>query len=74
MKGKIVVSGSLAYDRIKNFPGCFADHILVDKFPKLNVSFGVKTIETGFGGTAGNITYNLSLLGIKTRSIVYCFN
>lgn len=60
---KIAVSGSLAYDRIMDFPGNFADHILPEKIHVLNVSFCTETFREGFGGTAGNIAYNLKLLG-----------
>jgi len=60
---KILVSGSVAYDRIMNFPGYFKDNILPEKIHILNVSFFVKTFRESFGGTAGNIAYNLSLLG-----------
>lgn len=59
---KILVSGSLAYDRIMNFPGKFKDHILTDKIHTLNVCFTVNGITEKFGGTAGNIAYNLALL------------
>src|SRR3989344_7345344 len=61
----ILVSGSLAYDQIMDFPGKFSDSIMPDKIHMLNVSFLVDTMRKGFGGTAGNIAYNLSLLGIK---------
>lgn len=59
----ILVSGSLAYDRIMDFPGRFADHILPDKLHILNVCFMVNGLTEKFGGTAGNIAYNLALLG-----------
>ena len=62
---KILVSGSLAYDRIMDFPGFFKDHILPDKIHILNVSFAVNGIKENFGGTAGNIAYNLALLNEK---------
>lgn len=58
----ILVIGSLAYDFIMNFDDCFADHILPDKIHILNVSFTAKKLSREFGGTAGNIAYNLSLL------------
>lgn len=61
----IYVSGSLAYDRIMDFPGKFSDHILPEKIHILNVSFAVNGLTEQFGGTAGNIAYNLSLLGEK---------
>jgi adenosine kinase len=59
----IFVSGSLAYDRIMDFPGRFADHILPEKIHILNVCFMVNGLTERFGGTAGNIAYNLVLLG-----------
>lgn len=61
----IIVSGSLAYDRIMDFPGYFADHILPEKIHVLNVAFMVNGIKEKFGGTAGNIAYALALLGEK---------
>jgi adenosine kinase len=60
---RIFVSGSLAYDRIMDFPGRFADHILPEKIHILNVCFMVNGLTERFGGTAGNIAYNLALLG-----------
>ncbi|MGO9177360.1 MAG: carbohydrate kinase family protein [Desulfobaccales bacterium] len=62
---QIFVSGSLAYDRIMDFPGRFADHILPEKIHILNVCFMVNGLRERFGGTAGNIAYNLALLGEK---------
>jgi len=61
----IIISGSLAYDRIMDFPGYFTDHILPEKIHVLNVSFTVTSLIEKFGGTAGNIAYALSLLGEK---------
>jgi adenosine kinase len=61
----IIVSGSLAYDRIMTFPGKFSDHILPGKLHVLNVSFTVHGMVEKLGGTAGNIAYALSLLGEK---------
>jgi len=60
---KIYVSGSLAFDRIMDFPERFSDHILPDKIHILNVCFLVNGLKEQFGGTAGNIAYNLALLG-----------
>jgi len=61
----IYISGSIAYDRIMNFPGKFSDHILPDKIHILNVCFLIDRLEEKRGGTAGNIAYSLSLLGEK---------
>ena len=67
----ILVSGSLVYDRIMDFPGYFKEHIMPDKIHILNVSFMVNDLKESYGGTAGNIAYNLSLLGEKP-SILAC--
>jgi adenosine kinase len=63
----IVLSGSLAFDYIMNFPGYFEDHILPDKIHVLNVSFLVESLDRQRGGVAGNIAYNLGLLGQPCR-------
>lgn len=63
----ILVSGSMAYDRIMDFDGRFSDHILADQLHMINVSFTVNSLTENFGGTAGNIAYSLSLLGEKPR-------
>lgn len=62
---QIIVSGSLAYDRIMDFPGKFEDHILPEKLHILNVCFTVQSLSEQFGGTAGNIAYSLALLEEK---------
>ncbi|MEA2098021.1 MAG: carbohydrate kinase family protein [Patescibacteria group bacterium] len=66
---KILVSGSIAYDKIMNFPGYFKDHILPNKIHNINVSFFIEKVNENFGGTAGNIAYNLALL--DERSTVF---
>ncbi len=60
---KIIVSGSMAYDRIMNFSEKFSDHILPDKIHDLNVCFMVDGVTENYGGTAGNIAYALKLMG-----------
>jgi adenosine kinase len=60
---RIVVTGSLAYDYIMNFPGYFKDHILPEKVHMLSVSFLVDSMRRMRGGVAGNIAYTLALLG-----------
>jgi adenosine kinase len=61
----IYISGSMAYDRIMDFPGRFSDHILPDKIHMLNVCFTVNGMREKFGGTAGNVAYSLRLLNEK---------
>jgi adenosine kinase len=58
-----LICGSLAYDTIAVFPDQFKNHILPDKVHILNVSFLVPQMRREFGGCAGNIAYNLKLLG-----------
>ena len=60
---KIIITGSMAYDRIMEFPGSFSEHILSDKIDNLNVCFTVNGMKERFGGTAGNIAYALKLMG-----------
>ena len=58
-----LICGSLAYDTIMVFPDQFKNHILPDQMHILNVSFLVPRMRREFGGCAGNIAYNLKLLG-----------
>ena len=58
-----LICGSYAYDTVMTFPDQFKNHILPDKVHILNVSFLVPSMRREFGGCAGNIAYNLKLLG-----------
>ena len=58
----ILICGSMAYDSIMVFEDYFKNHILPDQIHKLSVAFYVPELKRNFGGTAGNIAYNLSLL------------
>ncbi|TSA15152.1 MAG: carbohydrate kinase family protein [Betaproteobacteria bacterium] len=58
-----LICGSLAFDNIMNFQGRFGEQILPDRIHILNVSFLVPQLKRDFGGCAGNIAYNLKLLG-----------
>ncbi len=58
-----LICGSMAYDTIMVFHDKFKNHILPEKVHMLNVSFLVPVIRREFGGCAGNIAYNLKLLG-----------
>ena len=61
--GRALICGSLAFDTIMVFPERFCEHILPDKIHMLNVAFLVPELRREFGGCAGNIAYNLKLLG-----------
>ncbi len=61
----ILVSGSLAYDYIMNFPDSFKNHIMPEQIHILNVCFVVDKLEKSWGGTAGNIAYTTKLLGAE---------
>jgi adenosine kinase len=58
-----LITGSIAYDTIMVFHDQFKNHILSDKVHMLNVSFLVPDMRREYGGCAGNIAYNLKLLG-----------
>jgi adenosine kinase len=62
-KKSALICGSVAYDTIMVFPDRFKAHILPDKLHMLNVAFLVPQMRREFGGCAGNIAYNLKLLG-----------
>jgi adenosine kinase len=59
----IVVTGSIAFDNIMDFPGYFKDHILPEKVHMLSVSFLVETMKKQRGGAGANVAYNLALMG-----------
>ena len=58
-----LICGSLAFDSIMVFEDQFKNHILADKVHMLNVCFMVPEMRKAYGGCAGNIAYNLKLLG-----------
>ncbi|MHB1084788.1 MAG: carbohydrate kinase family protein [Thiobacillus sp.] len=60
---RTLICGSLAFDSIMVFQDHFKHHILPDKVHMLNVSFLVPEMRREYGGCAGNIAYNLKLLG-----------
>ncbi len=62
-----LICGSIAYDTIMVFPGRFKEHILPEKLHILNVAFLVPDMRREFGGCAGNIAYNLNMLGGKPQ-------
>jgi len=63
MAAPVLVCGSMAFDTIAVFDGRFKEHILPDRIQSLSVSFLVPSMRKEYGGCAGNIAYNLKLLG-----------
>ena len=62
-----LICGSLAFDTIMSFGGRFSEALLADQLHKINVAFLVPGIRREFGGCAGNIAYNLTLLNGDPR-------
>ncbi len=62
-----LICGSMAYDTIMVFPDKFKHHILPEQVHILNVAFLVPELRREYGGCAGNIAYNLKLLGEEPR-------
>jgi adenosine kinase len=60
---RTLICGSLAYDTIMVFHDQFKNHILPEQIHILNVAFLVPDMRREYGGCAGNIAYNLKLLG-----------
>lgn len=61
----VLICGSMAFDNIMVFNDRFKNHILPDRVHNLNVSFMAEDKQVEFGGCAGNIAYNLNLLGVE---------
>ncbi len=60
----LIITGTIAYDYIMDFPDAFSDHILPDQIHNINLSFIVDKFARRRGGTAGNVSYALGLLKI----------
>ncbi len=63
----VLITGSIAYDYIMQFPGYFKEHILPEKIENISVSFLVDSMKKQRGGVATNIAYNLALLGERPK-------
>jgi adenosine kinase len=62
-EGRIVVTGSVAFDYLMTFPGKFTEHLIPDRMDRLSVSFLVDEMRRVPGGCGPNIAWNLALLG-----------
>jgi adenosine kinase len=63
--GRVVVTGSVAFDYLMTFPGRFVEHLTPDNLSRLSVSFLVDEMRRVEGGCAANIAYGLAVLGDK---------
>lgn len=72
LKKRILITGSLAFDYIMDFNESFEKHILPDKLKTLSVSFILNKLSRNFGGVAGNIAYNLSLINTNCSILASC--
>ncbi|MET0108449.1 MAG: carbohydrate kinase family protein [Candidatus Thiodiazotropha sp.] len=64
-----LICGSFAFDTIMVFHDHFKHHILPEQVHILNVSFLVPDMRREFGGCAGNIAYNLKMLGGEGKPV-----
>jgi adenosine kinase len=67
----LIVTGSIAYDYLMEFPGDFSDHILPEHTHNINLSFVVNSFAKRRGGTAGNVSYTLGLLDTPHKLFAY---
>jgi len=67
---KILVTGSISFDEIMDFPYEFVDYFHPEKLHQINVSFVVDNLEKQIGGTATNIAHNLRLVTEKDINIL----
>jgi adenosine kinase len=61
--GRVVVTGSVAFDYLMTFPGHFVEHLIPDRLSRLSVSFLVDDMRRVEGGCAANIAFGLAVLG-----------
>jgi len=61
--GRVLVTGSIAFDYLMQFSGQFSDYLIPEKLETISVSFLVHSLKKQWGGCAGNIAYSLALLG-----------
>ncbi|MBN1564525.1 MAG: carbohydrate kinase family protein [Anaerolineae bacterium] len=60
---RIVVSGSIAFDYLMEFPGKFREHFIDNALDRVSLSFLVESLVRERGGSGANIAFNLALLG-----------
>ncbi len=66
----VIVTGSIAFDEIMDFPGKFVEYFHPEKLHQINVSFVVNKLEKQLGGIANNVAYNVSLVTKKPVTLL----
>lgn len=64
---KIIVTGSIAFDYLMQFPGKFSEHLIPNKLDTISVGFLVDSMKKQRGGCGPNIAHSLALLGERPR-------
>jgi adenosine kinase len=62
-----LITGSVAFDYLMTFPGCFKEQILPERLASISLSFLVDSMSKQRGGIAPNIAYTMALLGQRPR-------
>ncbi|HET9702436.1 MAG TPA: carbohydrate kinase family protein [Vicinamibacterales bacterium] len=60
---KLIVTGSIAFDYLMQFPGKFTEHFLPEHMHRVSLSFLVDSMDKRRGGCGPNIAYTIALLG-----------
>jgi adenosine kinase len=60
---KLIVTGSIAFDYLMQFPGRFTEHFLPEHMHRVSLSFLVDSMDKRRGGCGPNIAYTIALLG-----------
>ena len=63
---QVIVTGTLGFDYIMDFPGRFVDRIMPEKIHKISLGFLVDKLTKQFGGTGANISYTFETSRIRT--------
>lgn len=62
MHNRCIVTGSVSFDEIMDFPALFVDYFQPDKLHQINVSFVLERLDKQLGGIATNVAYNIRLV------------
>lgn len=66
---KVLITSSLIYDYIMDFPGTYEEFIIPEKIKTLNLTFQLEHLDRNYGGNGGNFAHSLSLLDVRSTII-----